>query len=269
MIKVSVLLATKNGEKYIENAINSILKQTFSDFELVVCDDGSTDKTLKIVHDFMQSDSRIKLINNSGSGLSAALNCGLRSCKGKYVARMDDDDFSLKDRLLEQYRFLEGHPQISLVGSNINLFDDKGKYGTRLLPKEPDKNSVWRGSTFVHPAVMFRKSDIESIGGYEDSKDTLRIEDYDCWCRLYSCGFKGVNVQQPLLEYREDIQSFKKRDISRRIRLVRCMNKWRKVLNIPTYGVVFEFLEFMKIVVPERLIRYYHRIKYGMRKNNG
>lgn len=245
------------------------LNQSFQDFELLVCNDGSTDNTVGIVKKMMKKDSRISLINNSnGKGLPAALNFGMTFCTGKYIARMDDDDISLPNRLAEQYLFLEKHSDISLVGSNVNIFDKSGIYGTRGLSEFPSKYDVWKGSMFVHPSVMFRKKNMEEIGGYEASDDTLRIEDYDCWCRLYAHGYVGVNIQKPLLNYREDAQAFKKRDVSQKVRLVKCMHKWRSILNIPLYYSVFQVLEISKILVPEQFIRLYHRVKYGSNKKS-
>ena len=263
MVDVSVLMATRNGERYVRNAINSILNQTFTNFELVICNDHSSDSTQQILEEFANADSRIKVIRNTGrGGLMRSLNLGLNVCQGKFIARMDDDDVSHNDRLQVEVEFLNSHPDINLVGTNVDVYDKDGVYGHIKKVAYPSSTDIWRGNVFVHPTVMFRKSMVDVIGGYDEQKSVLRIEDYDYWCRAYACGFKGANLQCSLLDYREDSGSFKKRDAMQKVRLVRCMSKWRKALGVAPYFLVFELYELFKIIVPERLIQIYHKTKY-------
>lgn len=261
MVKVSVLMGTHNGEKHISEAIESIVNQSFSDLELIVCNDFSTDNTEKIVTDWQKKDCRIKLYqNNQTPGFTGALNTGLKKCQGKYVARMDDDDIALPNRIKAEYEYLEKNERVSLVGSNANYFDDTGIYGESHLKEAPNKVDVWRGSVFLHPTVMFRKNVLNSVGYYDESDSVIRIEDYDYWCRFYIEGLLGINLQSKLLNYREDTDSFSKRTMMSRIRLIKRMNHYRIVLRIPGYFFLKELFEVGKIFIPEWMIQKYHRM---------
>jgi len=263
--KVSVLMATRNGHKYLKEAITSILCQSFSDFEFIICNDHSSDDTAKIIEHFRKNDNRIKVFENEfPDGFTSALNYGLEHCEGKYIARMDDDDISHPDRLAIEAEYLDQYPMISIVSSNVNFFDSSGIYGRTSKINLPTNKDIWRGKIFTHPAVMFRKKNLSLVGQYSTSKDVTRIEDYDFWCKFYSYGLKGINLPNTLLDYREDHFSLKKRNAIRKVRLVKCMHKWRKRLNIPIYYDVFMVYELMKILVPQRLIGTYHRVHFKL-----
>ena len=243
-------------------AIRSILRQSFTDFEFIICNDCSTDKTSEIIEGFAEQDSRIKILNNNNPGFSQALNLGLSECRGTYIARMDDDDVASPDRLLKENSILDMNSHISIVGTGISLFNENGVFGKILYKKWPDKSDIWRGKIFAHPTVMFKRKVYDSIGGYSESKNELRIEDYDYWCRCYTAGFTGINIEETLLNYREDSNSFKKRNNARRLRLVGCMIKWRKRMGIPIYFSIFELYEILKCVSPQKLIQKYHELIY-------
>lgn len=263
MVEVSVLMATRNGEKYIGEAISSLLKQTFTDFEVIVCNDHSTDNTVEILIDISQSDNRVKIINNQKDpGFTRALNTGLENCNGKYIARMDDDDLAHPDRLDKEYRYLESHKDIAVVGSNINYFDQDGIYGSSSLISKPSTNDIWKGAVFAHPTVMIRKEVVNRIGGYSESDSVIRIEDYDYWCKLYSNGFQGANIKEALLDYREDNNAFKKRNNARRIRLVMRMKYWTGPMEIKGIKKLRMLYELSKCMVPQKAIQIYHRITY-------
>lgn len=263
MVEVSILMATRNGEKHIREAIESLLNQTFSDFELIVCNDHSTDNTVEIITDIMKSDSRVKLFHNTRkAGLTTTLNVGLEKCRGKYVARMDDDDISHFDRIEKEYSFMEANKNIAVVGANINYFDQDGIYGTSNSKINPDKIDIWKGKIFFNPTVMIRMDVIDRIGKYDESDSVIRIEDYDYWCKLYSMGFQGANLQEILLDYREDNNAFKKRNNSRRIRLVKRMQYWVKPMKIRGTVKLRMLYEILKCLVPQKAIQIYHRIRY-------
>lgn len=256
-------MSTHNGEKYIKEAIDSILTQSFSNFEFVICNDHSTDNTLGILNDYGKLDNRIRVFDNTNkAGLQYSLNFGLKKCRGKYVARMDDDDISHLDRLERQYSFLEKNPSISLLGTNINFFDENGIYGSSRFKTNPSIVDVWKGKTFCHPTMMFKLSDIREIGFYNQSDEVTRLEDYDCWCNFYYHGFKGFNLKDNLLDFREDSNSFKRRTNESRIKLVKCMHKWLIRMKLKKSLNIFVLYEFMKIFVPSKLIQKYHQIVF-------
>ena len=260
MVKISVVLATKNGQSHLDQAIQSILNQTESDFELIICNDHSTDATQKIIQKYATQDARIKSFDGEFPvGFTNALNYGFSHCSGKYIARMDDDDIAHKTRLEVQANYLDQYPGVAIVGSNINFFDDQGVYGHTKMVGIPTKIDIWRGKLFAHPTVMLRKFDVAKVGMYCTATSVVRIEDYEYWCRFYAYGLVGINLTDTLLDYREDNQSFKKRDIKRRIRLVKSMYKWRRRLGVSNWYSIFMLYELFKILVPQKLIQCYHR----------
>ncbi|MGX7033393.1 glycosyltransferase family 2 protein [Pediococcus argentinicus] len=257
-------MATKNGERTIESSIDSILSQSFTDFEFIIVNDNSSDKTEAIVNKISEIDDRIVLINNlEDPGLTSSLNIGLKRCQGEFVARMDDDDIASSGRITTELEYLEENSSVAIVGSNINYFDNNGVYGKSDFKHSLSKVDIWRGIIFANPTVMIRRSVFEKTGGYNESDDVIRVEDYDYWCKLYSKGFYGVNLDECLLNYREDKLAFKKRNNIRRWRLAKRMFFWRKRMNIPLYLLYVPLFELLKCLVPQNAIRMYHRIKYS------
>jgi glycosyltransferase involved in cell wall biosynthesis len=200
--KVTVLMAVYNGERYLREAIDSILNQTFRDFELTIVNDGSIDRTAEIISSY--DDPRIQLINNDlNLGLTKSLNKGLAVARGKYVARQDADDISEPERLAKQVAFLEAQPDLALLGTFYQEIDDLGnKISEHTLPHDCTKIrwDLLFYTPFVHSSVMFRKSIvIEKIGFYNENFSYA--QDYDYWCRI-ALSLKVANLSEYLLRYR-------------------------------------------------------------------
>lgn len=166
---ISVVMAVYNCEKYLKEAIESILNQTFSDFEFIIVNDGSTDRTGEIVKFF--DDSRIVLIQQDNQGLSAALNSAIRIAKGKYIARADADDISWPERLKKQFEFMEKNPQCVAVGSWAHWIDINGGY-LCTMKMSSNSDELKRGLPFKipvpHAGAIYRKNAVIEIGGYKD-----------------------------------------------------------------------------------------------------
>lgn len=198
MPEVTVLLCVHNGGDHLDEAIASILAQSFTDFELLIIDDGSTDQTPDII--CAVRDPRIRSIrHDSNRGLISVLNEGLELSLGRYIARMDADDVCHKERLQIQYRFLENHPEVGVLGTGVRIINGKG-YG-RVVYEFPEQHEVitWALSfvcPLVHPTIMMRRDLIRSAGGY--SAQALHAEDYDLWERLLT-KTRFANLCQPLL----------------------------------------------------------------------
>lgn len=199
---ISVLMPVYNCALYIKEAVDSILNQTFDDFEFLIIDDGSSDDTIRIIKSYV--DSRIKLIEKvENSGISNSLNLGLSIAKGKYIARMDGDDISLPERFEKQVAFLDSNHDIILCGSWLRVIDSD-----RVI-KVPEnhekiKLALLKGNCIIHPSVMMRKQFLDEFSVvYNVSKEPA--EDYDLWVRLILIG-KLYNIQEVLLNYR--IHSF-------------------------------------------------------------
>ncbi len=213
MPKISVIMGVYNSDhNKLKDSIESILSQTFSDFEFIICDDGSTNDTYNFIKSYGEKDSRIKIIKNEkNSGLSVALNNCILNSTCEYLARMDDDDISLPNRLEIQYNFLLNNVDVDIVGSNVILFDEKGAFGKSNLKYEIDRKSFLKSSPICHPTIMLKKSAYIDSGMYSIEKKVERCEDYDFFAKAFYIGKKIFNIQEPLYEYREDMTSFRKR----------------------------------------------------------
>ncbi len=210
--KVTVLMSVYNGEKYLREAIDSILGQTFKDFEFLIIDDGSTDGSLEIIRSY--ADPRIWLIQNEENiGLTRSLNKGLKLSQGQYIARMDADDISLLERLEKQVHFLDEHMGVGLVSSSyIKINVDGEEIGYQKVSTENDeiKERLLRFNCFCHPSAVFRRECIERVGAY---RETFEIaQDYDLWLRIAE-EFEVANIEEPLCKWRvcpDSISTWKK-----------------------------------------------------------
>ena len=201
MPKISVVMPVYNGEKYIEEAIDSILNQTFSDFEFIIIDDGSTDKTESIIKSY--NDKRIKYIKNEKNlGVARSLNKGLDIAQGEYIARMDADDISLPKRFKKQLRYMSKHKDIAVCGSAIELFGgEKVKKVYTVTGTENMKINMLFGSCLYHPTVMMRASIVKK-DGYRYDEEYDKVEDFELWTRIIY-RYKINNVKNVLLRYRK------------------------------------------------------------------
>ena len=214
MPKVSVIMGIYNTptKEKLETSLNSILNQTFKDFELIICDDGSTNDCIKWVRQICGKDKRVKIIaNDKNRGLAYTLNHCLKEAKGEYIARMDDDDESHLDRFEKQVSFLDNNKDIDLVASNMNLFDEKGIWGFRKYKEYVAARDFLYRVAVAHPTIMARAEAYKKVSGYRDLPKTLRVEDYDCFMRMFAKGIKMYNFQEPLFNYREDSFGAKKK----------------------------------------------------------
>jgi glycosyltransferase involved in cell wall biosynthesis len=206
---VSVLMPIHNGEQTLAEAVQSILAQTFKDFELIAVDDGSTDRTLLILEGFAKHDSRVKVLSRPNTGIAGALNDAIEEARGEFLARMDCDDVALPERFEKQVAFLRSHPDYVLLGSRVLLVEP---YGTPMYATdhETEHSKIAAqllqgvGWAVVHPAAMMRASAVKTAGGYR--ADRVPIEDLDLFLRLTEMG-KAANLPEVLLHYRQHLES--------------------------------------------------------------
>jgi glycosyl transferase family 2 len=199
---VSVVLPVRNGEAYVSYAIESIVSQTFDDFELLVFDDGSTDRTPQILNELAQRDSRMRVVHTEPRGLVRTLNEAFSQAGGKYIARMDADDIAVAERLQVQVSALECDSRLGLVGAAIRVISDGLDRGYIVRYPRADaeiRRRLALGSTFAHPVVMLRKSVFDRTGGYRT--ELLHAEDYDLWLRVAEIS-QMANLDRMLLYYR-------------------------------------------------------------------
>lgn len=225
---VSVILPVYNGGRFLEAALESLRDQTYTNFEVIVINDGSNDNSMEIIETFHMPNMRI--FSQQNQGLPATLNRGIKLALGEYIARMDQDDVSDPDRLEMQAKYLMLHPDIGVVGTGYKLIDTAGKIlGIRQPPCSPQQveRMLFVGNPLVHGSVMFRKEMIEQFGYYSE-RETL--EDYHLWSRLAG-NVKMVNLPNVLYSYRYQVpgsmvnQNFRQYSIERnRI----CSELWKR-----------------------------------------
>lgn len=207
-------MSVYNAEKFLPQAIESILNQSFSNFEFIIIEDCSTDSSLAIIQDFARKDSRIKLIQKSENkrmaGFIENLNIGLSEAKGKYIARMDADDISHPHRFEKQVKFLEENPDIFMVGSAINFIDENNQFTKKLEAIEDNQGitqTMPKKITMYHPVIMFKND-----GKTRYREKIFYCEDYDLYLRLILEGKKFYNFTEPLLDYRILDSSISRKD---------------------------------------------------------
>lgn len=209
--RISVIMSVYNGERYLREAIDSILNQTFKDFEFIIVDDGSTDNSLSIIQSYR--DKRLKLIKNEKNiGLTKSLNNALKTAGGEFIARQDADDISLPDRLEEQIRFLVQHPDVALLGTGVFAINEEGKLLRRETPLSNPVKKLWQHNQFVHGSVTLKKKVIDELGPYHE---LFRYsQDYELWLRIAK-SYQVANLTQPLYKkrsYNESVQATKRKE---------------------------------------------------------
>lgn len=200
---ISVVMSVYNGGDYLHDAIKSVLNQTYTNFEFIIINDGSTDQSLRIIESYSKYDKRIKIINQFNTGLAIALNNGIKESKGKYIARIDADDICEKRRFEIQFNFLEINPEYVLVGSAVNYIDKNGTYLGRSFPILKNKQiskALYYYSPIAHPSVMMRRKELIEVGGYNEIINS-QFEDHFLWYLLKDKG-KLKNLPIPLIKYR-------------------------------------------------------------------
>ena len=202
-IMISVLMGVYNSERYLASSISSILLQTYKNFEFIIVNDGSTDKSAEIIEKFALKDSRIKVINHDNKGLTKSLNIAARHAKGKYLARQDADDISLPRRFKTQINYLKKHPDVKVLGTSNFMMDDNGKViNIFLRPRTTEKIKEYMpvGNQLCHGSVLMDKKFFFDINGYDENYRFA--QDYELWFRILNKGYEIHNLRCPLYLWR-------------------------------------------------------------------
>ena len=223
--QISVLMAVHNSMQFLRDAIESILNQTFTDFEFIIIDDGSTDGSAGLLRKYAVRDSRIRLFFQDNQGLTKSLNRGLSLARGEYIARMDGDDISLPNRIKIQLKLMQEDKEVAALGGSPIYIDGKNRtLFQRKMPLEHDEicqaHLTGWGGFIVHPSAMLNACMLKKVGGYDEN--FKYAQDYDLWCRL-SRNWKLKNIAEPLIFYR-----YHNKSISNKTRNL----QWSAVNNI-------------------------------------
>ena len=266
--KVSVIMGIYNCADTLPTAIDSILEQTYTNWELIMCDDGSNDETYAVATQYVQQyPDKIRLIrHDTNQYLSASLNDCLKLASGYYVARMDGDDISVPERFAKQVEFLEENPEYQLVGSAMQWFNESGQLGVLQKPARPDKYSLKGMPPFNHATIMTYKSVYDALGGYLVSERTRRAQDLELWFRFYAKGYNGANLAEPLYLCREDVSAIKRRTFKVRFNAYKTRIIGYKMLGYPWHWYIPPTLGLLKSLIPSRVFYSYRKLQSWVQK---
>lgn len=261
MPKISVIIGIFNVGDTLAEALDSLLSQTFQDFNVILCDDGSSDNTVEIAQQYCMDfpGKFILLRNEHNMGLNYTLNKCLDAADGEYIARMDGDDLCVPTRFEKQVAFLDQHPEYAIVSTAMTHFDENGVYRISRLKEYPGKLDFIKENPFCHAPVMIRAEAYRAVGGYTVDVRMLRVEDVDLWFKLYAAGYKGHNIQEPLYMMRDDREASSRRKFKYRVNSTYARIKGFKSLNIPFHYYPNTLRPILVGLLPKPLYTYLHK----------
>lgn len=266
--KISIITGIYNCSATLDKAIESILAQTYTNWEFIMCDDGSNDNTYDIALKYknLYPDKFIVIKNEQNMGLNYTLNKCLHLSSGEYIARMDGDDVSVPTRFEKEIEFLNNHPEYAIVSCPMIMFDEDGDWGqTTVIEKPQILDFVHHSPFFCHAACMIRREAFMDVDGYTVDKRLLRFEDCNLWYKLYSKGYRGYNLSEPLYKMLDDRNALSRRTFSSRIRAAYVRYVGFKLVNMPKkyyYSIVVCLLKNFAIgICPSFLYKALHKHK--------
>lgn len=259
-IKISVIMSEYNTDvKLFEKSIQSILNQTYKNFELIIIDDCGKNDVKKIVKKF--NDNRIIVFKNKkNSGLVYSLNRAIEKSTGKYIARMDTDDYAYPNRIELQVNFLEQNKQYDIIGGNAVLYDGINEWGKTTGNGEITKKQMLNGCPLIHPSVMYKKKFIKDIGGYQNYQ---RCEDYATWIEAISKEYRLYKMSEIVIKYHLSKEDYKKRTLKTRKGFFKMLKHQYKKLNPTLLNICKIYIKtFIAGIIPGSLMYKYHYKKY-------
>ena len=258
---ISIISGIYNCADTLADAIESILAQTVADWEWILCDDASDDDTYLIGKCYAEKypDKFILLRNEQNKGLNYTLNRCLEHVSGKYIARMDGDDICSPVRFEIELAALEADPDITIVSTDMEFFDETGTWGKISHPEYPENKDFLHGSPFCHAPCMVRREAYETVGGYSVDKRLLRVEDYHLWIKMYASGLRGRNIPMPLYQMRDDRNAYSRRKFRYRLNEAYVRLLVVKELKLPFYTSVYALRPIIVGLLPKRLYDLLHK----------
>ena len=263
MPRVSIIMGVFNNANTLPEALDSISRQTFSNFELIVCDDGSSDCSLMVLYTYSARDDRLIILHNEvNKGLGYSLNRCIDIARGEFLVRMDADDISVSDRVKKLVDAMDEHPETSVIGSAMELFDENGFWGRTKPILQPTKMQIFTGPAVAHATTIMRKKIIQDVGAYHSACDRYRVEDYDLWCRLTERGHKILNISESLYHCRwEQKGYYHRRKLKHLLGFCTVKVYWCRQLNIGLKGWIHISGYYVKAFTPVQIKKWYHRNK--------
>ena len=240
---------------YLRASIESILNQTFKDIEIIIVDDCGRNDLSSIVKEY--KDKRIRIIKNDENiGLVKSLNKAIAVSKADILARMDTDDVADENRLEEQYNFMINHEEYSVVGTLANEFSKNSTTGVLGKPGEKTAKSLAYGDSIIHPSVMMRKKDVQSVGGYKNYK---RAEDLSLWFELVMKGFRLFVIDRVLLNYRVNEEDYSKRKLKTRGGEIKARLHYYRLTKAPVLAYLVIIKSIASSILPTRIVAFFRR----------
>lgn len=258
---VSVIMPMYNPkENELRLSIESILNQTYKNFELIIIDDCSINGSVNIVKEYMKDNDKIILLHNEkNSGIEITLNTGILNSKSDYIVRMDSDDIAYPNRIETEMNFLIKHPEYDFIGSRVDFFNDNdGIFRTTSFFGEVKKEDFLKGTPFIHPTMILKKSALVKVGYYPIS---YRTEDYLLQMKLIANGFRGYIIEDICLKYRQDENNINRLNKKQRINEMKVKIKGFRMMKIKWYQYIWVLKPFLAMITPKRLIQMYQKKK--------
>lgn len=267
--KISVIMGIYNCADTLCEALDSLMAQTYQNFEVILCDDGSKDNTYAVAEEYIQRwpEKFVLLQNKENRGLNYTLNKCLRVTRGEYIARMDGDDVCDSTRFQKEVDFLDAHPEYALVSTEMVMFDENGDWGKTTVIERPQVNDFCTHTPFFcHAAVMIRKDVFMEVEGYTVDPRLLRVEDCHLWFKIYAKGYRGANIAEPLYKMRDDRNATNRRGFRARMNGCYVMYAGFRMMKMPWYKYYYVLrcvvLEMIKCIIPVSLYEAIHKQKF-------
>jgi len=269
MARVNVIICVFNGAAVVSSAVDSIMAQTFADWECIICDDASSDNTWDVLCELARGDARFILIRNEmNRGPAYSRNRCIEKARGEFIAIQDADDVSTPDRFQKQVDVLDGNRDVSVVGSFARLFDGSGaSWGELRVSTAPREKDWLKGSQVIHASVMVRREDLKATGLYDE--DIRKGEDYDLFTRLVARGRKVVTVPEFLYAVRWDASSYSRKGLFSRWEEARVKRRIAKRLTGRWYSFIYMARPILLGLVPPSLLFMHHKRTFGGQRGQG
>ena len=260
--RISVIIGIYNCASTLVEALDSLYAQTFQDFKIILCEDGSSDNTYQVAKEYADKHDNIILIRNEKNmGLNYTLNHCLKYADTEYVARMDGDDISLPTRFEEEVKFLDSHPDYAIVTTPMKYFDENGIFRESHGGREPKLTDFPKYSPFCHAPCMVRKEAYDAVEGYTVADNLLREEDYHLWIKMYAKGFKGYTLEDPLYMMRDDRNAARRRNFKARKNEAYVKHLAVKMLGLPWYYHIYCLKPLILGIMPTWLYHILYKMK--------
>lgn len=264
--RISVLMGIYNCASTLPEALDSLYSQTYQNFKIIICDDGSTDNTYEVARKYAEHHQNIVLIKNDrNQGLNFTLNRCLEYADTEFIARMDGDDISMPLRFEAEIKFLDEHPEYGVVSTPCTYFDENGVFAKGSGQGEVFPRHFIHHSPICHAPCMARTRVFKAVGGYSVDDKLLRVEDYHLWFKIYAAGYKLYQMKESLYMMRDDSNATARRNWKNRRNEFYVRNIGYRMIGLPFYCHIFAFEPLIIYMLPQWIYSVLHKWKIRIR----